>query len=83
MAELAIRNAVKRYGSVQVIHVPDLTVDDGNCCVCVGPFGCGKYTLLRMIAGLEETFGGRMTIGGRDVTSADPARRGVAMVFQT
>ncbi len=83
MAELALNNAIKRYGSAQVIHGVDLKVDDGEFCVFVGPSGCGKSTLLRMIAGLEETTEGRMTIGGRDVTHADPARRGVAMVFQT
>lgn len=61
----------------------DLEVEDGDFCVFVGPSGCVKSTLLRMIAGLEETTDGRITIGGRDVTHADPARRGVAMVFQT
>ena len=49
----------------------------------MGPSGCGKSTLLRMVAGLEETTSGRIRIGDRDVTDADPARRGVAMVFQT
>ncbi|SIN76254.1 ABC transporter ATP-binding protein [Vannielia litorea] len=83
MAELALDNAIKRYGATQVIHGIDLKVDDGDFCVFVGPSGCGKSTLLRMIAGLEETSDGRMTIGGRDVTHADPAKRGVAMVFQT
>jgi lactose/L-arabinose transport system ATP-binding protein len=83
MAELALKNVVKRYGPVQVIHGVDLTVDDGDFCVFVGPSGCGKSTLLRMIAGLEETTEGRMSIGDRDVTNADPAKRGVAMVFQT
>ena len=83
MAELALSNTIKRYGATQVIHGVDLQVDDGDFCVFVGPSGCGKSTLLRMIAGLEETSDGRMTIGGRDVTHADPAKRGVAMVFQT
>ena len=83
MAELALNNAIKRYGATQVIHGVDLQVDDGDFCVFVGPSGCGKSTLLRMIAGLEQTSDGRMTIGGRDVTHADPAKRGVAMVFQT
>ena len=49
----------------------------------VGPSGCGKSTLLRMIAGLEEQSGGTVVIGGRDVTDAPPAERGVAMVFQS
>ena len=83
MAELALKQAVKKYGNVQVIHGVDLEIEDGDFCVFVGPSGCGKSTLLRMIAGLEETSGGRMTIGARDVTHMDPAKRGVSMVFQT
>ena len=67
----------------RVIHGVDLDIKDGEFCVFVGPSGCGKSTLLRMIAGLEDTTQGQITIGNRDVTHADPARRGVAMVFQT
>ncbi|MGV6849641.1 MAG: ABC transporter ATP-binding protein [Marinibacterium sp.] len=83
MSGVALQGAVKRYGEVQVIHGVDLTIEDGEFCVFVGPSGCGKSTLLRMIAGLEETSDGTVSIGGRDVTRADPAERGVAMVFQT
>ena len=83
MSGVALNGAVKRYGEVQVIHGVDLQIDDGEFCVFVGPSGCGKSTLLRMIAGLEETTDGSIAIGGRDVTRADPAERGVAMVFQT
>ena len=83
MSGVALNSAVKRYGDVQVIHGVDLQIEDGEFCVFVGPSGCGKSTLLRMIAGLEETSDGNISIGGRDVTRADPAERGVAMVFQT
>ncbi|MBF9043179.1 sn-glycerol-3-phosphate ABC transporter ATP-binding protein UgpC [Rhodobacterales bacterium HKCCE4037] len=83
MSGVQLTNVIKRYGQTQVIHGVDLTVDDGEFCVFVGPSGCGKSTLLRMVAGLEETTGGTIEIGGRDVTRADPAERGVAMVFQT
>ena len=83
MSGVALTGAVKRYGAVQVIQGVDLQVEDGEFCVFVGPSGCGKSTLLRMIAGLEETTEGTIAIGGRDVTRADPAERGVAMVFQT
>ncbi|SFR52524.1 carbohydrate ABC transporter ATP-binding protein, CUT1 family (TC 3.A.1.1.-) [Yoonia tamlensis] len=83
MAELNIRNAIKRYGPVEVIHGIDLDIADGEFCVFVGPSGCGKSTLLRMIAGLEQTSEGQISIAGRDVTHAEPAKRGVAMVFQT
>ncbi len=83
MAGLHLTDIVKRYGQTQVIHGIDLEIKDGEFCVFVGPSGCGKSTLLRMVAGLEETTEGTMKIGDRDVTRADPAERGVAMVFQT
>ncbi len=83
MSGVILKNVVKRYGDVQVIHGIDLKIEHGEFCVFVGPSGCGKSTLLRMVAGLEETTGGTMSIGERDVTKMDPSERGVAMVFQT
>ncbi|WP_368184716.1 ABC transporter ATP-binding protein [Aestuariibius sp. HNIBRBA575] len=83
MSGVVLKNVVKKYGDVEVIHGIDLQIEDGEFCVFVGPSGCGKSTLLRMVAGLEETTGGAVSIGERDVTHMDPARRGVSMVFQT
>lgn len=83
MSGVTMKDVVKRYGDVQVIHGIDLEIQDGEFCVFVGPSGCGKSTLLRMVAGLEETTEGTMMIGDRDVTRLDPSDRGVAMVFQT
>ena len=83
MSGLTIRNVIKRYGDVQVMHGVDLDIADGEFCVFVGPSGCGKSTLLRMVAGLEDITEGSIHIGERDVTNMDPAERGVAMVFQT
>ncbi len=83
MSGLQLTDVIKRYGQTQVIHGVDLTIEDGEFCVFVGPSGCGKSTLLRMVAGLEETTEGTIEIGARNVTRADPAERGVAMVFQT
>ena len=83
MSSVSLERVVKRYDDVQVVHGLDLAVEEGEFCVFVGPSGCGKSTLLRMVAGLEETTSGRIRIGDRDVTTEDPARRGVAMVFQT
>ena len=53
MAEVTVRNVVKRYGAVQVMHGVSVDIEDGQFVVLVGPSGCGKSTLLRMIAGLE------------------------------
>ncbi|WP_298850181.1 ABC transporter ATP-binding protein [uncultured Ruegeria sp.] len=83
MTGVTLNQAIKRYGQTQVIHGIDLQIEDGEFCVFVGPSGCGKSTLLRMIAGLEETSEGEIHIGAREVTHMDPAKRGVAMVFQT
>ena len=83
MASLTIRDVVKKYGDVQVMHGVDLDIEDGEFVVFVGPSGCGKSTLLRMIAGLEEISGGEVSIGDTVVNDVAPSNRGVAMVFQT
>ncbi|MBI5716137.1 MAG: ATP-binding cassette domain-containing protein [Burkholderiales bacterium] len=84
MAELCLAGVGKSYGhGADAVADVSLTVADGEFVVLVGPSGCGKSTTLRMIAGLEETSRGRITIGGRDLTHEAPARRGVAMVFQS
>jgi lactose/L-arabinose transport system ATP-binding protein len=63
MAGVELKDVIKKYGDVQVIHGIDLQIEDGEFCVFVGPSGCGKSTLLRMVAWLEETTGGTMHIG--------------------
>ena len=83
MASVELRNISKRFGALDVIRTLGLTVEDGSFCALLGPSGCGKSTLLRMIAGLEETSGGQVLIGGTDVTHLEPAKRKVAMVFQS
>ena len=83
MAQVALRNVRKSFGSVEIIKGVDLDVKDGEFCVFVGPSGCGKSTLLRMIAGLEDITGGSLDIGGKSMVNVQPADRGVAMVFQS
>ena len=83
MAGLELRGIEKSFGDVKVIHGVDLDIEDGEFVVFVGPSGCGKSTLLRLVSGLEDTSGGVLKIGERDVTQVDPADRGVAMVFQS
>jgi ABC-type sugar transport system ATPase subunit len=83
MAALTLRQVVKRFGHVEIIHGVDLDIADGEFVVFVGPSGCGKSTLLRMIAGLEELTDGELRIGEQVVNEVEPAARGVAMVFQT
>lgn len=83
MAGLTLRDVGKSYGETKVIDSIDLDIEDGEFVVFVGPSGCGKSTLLRMIAGLEEISGGSIAIGDTVVNEIAPAKRGVAMVFQT
>jgi multiple sugar transport system ATP-binding protein len=82
MAEVALTNVVKSYGTTPVIHGIDLTIRSGEFVVFVGPSGCGKSTLLRMIAGLEEITGGQIAIDGSVVNELPPRARDIAMVFQ-
>ncbi len=82
MAGLELRNVVKAYGPVQVLHGINLDIGDGEFVVFVGPSGCGKSPLLRMIAGLETITGGTVKIGETLVNDVPPRSRDIAMVFQ-
>lgn len=83
MASLTLSQIRKSFGNLEVLHGIDLSIEAGEFVVFVGPSGCGKSTLLRTIAGLEEVSGGRIEIGGNSVNDVTPAKRGLAMVFQS
>ena len=80
---IQLRQIVKSYGDVEVIHGVDLDIDPGEFTVFVGPSGCGKSTLLRMIAGLEPITAGELLIDGQRMNDVPAAQRGIAMVFQS
>ncbi|MEZ5802135.1 MAG: sn-glycerol-3-phosphate ABC transporter ATP-binding protein UgpC [Rhizobiaceae bacterium] len=82
MAQVAIRDVSKDFGTVKVLHGVSVDIADGQFVVLVGPSGCGKSTLLRMVAGLEHVTGGDIRIGERTVNHLPPAKRDIAMVFQ-
>ena len=83
MGQITLKNVSKSFGATTIIPDIDLEIEDGEFVVFVGPSGCGKSTLLRLIAGLEDTSGGTISIDGRDVTGEAPAKRKLAMVFQS
>ncbi|MTI03368.1 ABC transporter ATP-binding protein [Roseibium sp. RKSG952] len=83
MGRIQLKSVTKSFGDVEVIPPLDLTIQDGEFTVFVGPSGCGKSTLLRLIAGLEDITSGSIEIDGADATDVPPAKRGLAMVFQS
>ena len=83
MGSLTLKSIHKSFGPVDVLKGVDLEVRDREFVVFVGPSGCGKSTLLRIIAGLEEQTSGDLRIDGKLMNSVPPAKRGIAMVFQS
>ena len=73
----------RSWGGTPALTDVSIDIAAGSFCVLLGPSGCGKTTCLRIVAGLDQASAGRIEIGGRDVTHLSPARRGVAMVFQS
>jgi multiple sugar transport system ATP-binding protein len=83
VGSLRLQGVRKSFGDFEAIKGIDLDIADGEFVVFVGPSGCGKSTLLRMIAGLEDHTAGHILIDDRVVDAVPPAKRGIAMVFQT
>lgn len=83
MTEVNISSLYKSFGSVEVLEGLNLDIKSGEFLVLLGPSGCGKSTLLRIIAGLEDETSGDIKLGGKSVTHLPPAKRGIAMVFQS
>jgi multiple sugar transport system ATP-binding protein len=83
VATVTLKDIRKRFGHLEVIKGISLEIQDREFVVFVGPSGCGKSTLLRLIAGLEEITAGDVLIDGARANDVPPARRGLAMVFQS
>ena len=82
MAEIQIKGVAKSFGAFTALHSVDMTISDREFMVLLGASGCGKTTLLRIIAGLETPSKGEVWIGGKRVDQLPPKERGIAMVFQ-
>ncbi|HJQ57446.1 MAG TPA: ABC transporter ATP-binding protein, partial [Vineibacter sp.] len=83
MSDLRLESLVKRYGSLAAVDGVSLSVAEGSFLSLVGPSGCGKTTVLRMVAGLIEPDGGRIFVGGDDITDVAVHRRNLGLVFQS
>ena len=82
-ASVRLIGVSRHWGAAKALDRISIDVAPGSFTVLLGPSGCGKTTCLRIVAGLETATGGRVEIGGHDVTMLPPAARGVAMVFQS
>ena len=83
-AGIRLENITKRFkGGIEAVKDVTLAVEPGEFMVLVGPSSCGKSTLLRIMAGLEEVSAGRVYLGDKDVTTQLPQHRDIAMVFQS
>jgi putative spermidine/putrescine transport system ATP-binding protein len=80
--EVRLDELRRHYGSVRALDGLNLTIGVGELVALLGPSGCGKTTALRLVAGLEDADGGRVVIGGKDVTNLPANRRDAGMVFQ-
>ncbi|TPG57761.1 ABC transporter ATP-binding protein [Roseomonas nepalensis] len=83
MHSIAVERVSKTWNGVAAVEDVSFTVEAGDLVALLGPSGCGKSTTLRLIAGLDAPTAGRIVIAGREVTGLPPARRGIAMVFQS
>ncbi|TIW46308.1 MAG: ABC transporter ATP-binding protein, partial [Mesorhizobium sp.] len=82
MAEIRVEHLRKAFGDFVAVQDSSFVVRDGEFFVMLGPSGCGKTTTLRMIAGLELPTGGKILLGGEDVTMRRARERDIAFVFQ-
>ena len=79
---LVLHQVSKRFGSVRALDQLSLNVAPKEFLAIIGPTGCGKTTMLRLIAGLERPSAGQIYLHGRCVNDIKPKDRGVRMVFQ-
>jgi putative spermidine/putrescine transport system ATP-binding protein len=79
---LDVAAVTKRFGAATVLKDLDISVARSEFVSLLGPSGCGKTTLLRLIAGLMKPDGGRIAIGGNDLTQVPAHKRNIGVVFQ-
>ena len=80
--DIILDHISKAYGEKQVLRALSQSFPQGQISCILGASGCGKTTLLRMIAGIGPATSGHVLMDGKDITDLDPAKRDIAMVFQ-
>jgi len=83
MADVRLTDIRKSFGQTEVLHGVSVDIHSGEFISLLGASGCGKTTLLRIVAGLEGVTSGKVEIDGRDVTGLPPEKRDIAMMFQS
>ena len=79
---LELKDITKSFGETEVLKGISLSIEEGEFVTFLGSSGCGKTTILRIIAGLEYPDGGNVLIEGKDMENLGPEKRNVNMVFQ-
>jgi putrescine transport system ATP-binding protein len=80
---LEIRQVSKQFGGVPAVKEVNLSINKGEIFALLGGSGCGKTTLLRMLAGFEKPSAGAIFIDGEDISQVPPHKRPVNMMFQS
>ena len=80
---IEVRNLEKHFGSFHALKNINIHVPTGELVALLGPSGCGKTTLLRIIAGLENSDSGQILFDGQDITHTGVKERKVGFMFQS
>ena len=82
MSDISIKDLTFSYGGQDVLKNINLEIKDGELHSLLGLSGCGKTTLLRLVAGFLTPTSGKIYIDGKDVTNLAPEKRSMGIVFQ-
>ena len=80
---IELKQVYKAFGATKVLQDFNLTFEKGKFTTLLGASGCGKTTILRLIAGLEDLDQGQILCDGKDISRLPPQQRGVGIVFQS
>ena len=80
---IELKQVYKAFGATKVLQDFNLSFEKGKFTTLLGASGCGKTTILRLIAGLEDLDQGQILCDGKDISQLPPQQRGVGIVFQS